>query len=251
MKITRSAPALVDLLRVKYSLPEWILFRELRDAAGFAGKRQADAVAMNLFPSRGCRVLGFEIKVSRSDWLRELKDPSKAEAFAPMLDEFYIVANDDVVERGELPATWGLLIPYGRGLRIKERSTLIQTAEFDRLFVASMLRKVSTVEMRRDHRERVALIEQGVELGKERAARDGQAEQSKILALNERIKKFEEAAGVSIDNYRAGDIGRAVKLVLESGSENYERQIANVSRQLKFIAGNLERLLDGNDDRSL
>lgn len=60
---------------------------------------------------------GFEVKVSRGDWLRELRDPSKADEWAQHCHHWWLVAPRDVVRPGELPEGWGHLAPAGRRLR--------------------------------------------------------------------------------------------------------------------------------------
>ena len=62
-------------------------------------------------------VHGFEVKVSRSDWLRELADESKADAWARYCHHWWLVAPAEVVKPGELPTGWGHLAPYGSRLR--------------------------------------------------------------------------------------------------------------------------------------
>jgi hypothetical protein len=53
---------------------------------------------------------GFEIKSYRGDWLRELKNPAKAEGIASCCNYWWIVAgNLEIVQTGELPEPWGLL----------------------------------------------------------------------------------------------------------------------------------------------
>ena len=60
-----------NYLGVRCQLPQQTQFR-LAIVDGFAGGgRYADAIAMNLWPSRGLAVHGFEIKISRGDWQRE------------------------------------------------------------------------------------------------------------------------------------------------------------------------------------
>ena len=60
---------------------------------------------------------GFEVKVSRSDWLNELRDPSKAEAFRPYCHFWsLVIADKSMVREGELPEGWGLLVPRGKRL---------------------------------------------------------------------------------------------------------------------------------------
>ncbi len=64
--------------------------------------------------SRGYPRHGFEIKVSRSDWLNELRQPDKAETFRPYCHYWSLVISDkSMVKEGELPEGWGLLVPRG------------------------------------------------------------------------------------------------------------------------------------------
>ena len=88
---------------------EYAFLRQVRNAAGFDATRTFDAVAIHLWPSRGFTVDVIEVKVSRSDWLRELKDPAKAEAAFQLGNRFIVAAPAGVVNVGELPPGWGLL----------------------------------------------------------------------------------------------------------------------------------------------
>lgn len=73
-------------MRKTYCQPEWALFFEVGNATGFNARRHADAVAMNMYPSRGLVLHGFEFKASKSDWKRELANPQKAEEIAQYCD---------------------------------------------------------------------------------------------------------------------------------------------------------------------
>lgn len=57
---------------------------------------------------------GHEVKVSRSDWLRELADPGKAETFSHHMHHWWLVATPDVV-KDDLPDEWGLLVLQSNG----------------------------------------------------------------------------------------------------------------------------------------
>ena len=98
----------------RYCAPEFALLFEVGNATGFATNRHADAIAMSLWPSRGLALHGFEFKASRSDWVRELKDPAKAETIATFCDYWFLVESDrEIVKANALPMTWGLLAPKG------------------------------------------------------------------------------------------------------------------------------------------
>jgi len=97
-------------IRERYSLPRYALFFEVPDQIGSNSTRRADAIAVQL-DSPLHDLIGFEIKTSRSDWLRELKQPEKSECFAKQCNEFYIVAPHEVIQEGELPNGYGWIIP--------------------------------------------------------------------------------------------------------------------------------------------
>ncbi len=137
-----TAAELHDLLRLRFAMPEWAVFRQVCEA-GTGGARYADAIAMNLFPSRGMEVHGFEVKVSRGDWLRELKHPEKADPLARFCDRWWIVAAErPLVVEGELPPTWGLLVPRAGTLYAVVPAEKRAAEPLSRGFIATLLRRV-------------------------------------------------------------------------------------------------------------
>ncbi len=62
---------------------------------------------MNLYPSRGLEINGFEVKGSRQDWIKELKSPEKSAPVQRFCDRWWIVAPAGIIQPGELPPTWG------------------------------------------------------------------------------------------------------------------------------------------------
>src|SRR4051812_18306594 len=76
-----TARDLVAALERRVPRPEYVLLEQVRGATGITegADRSADAIAMSVWPSRGLELHGFEVKVSRGDWLRELREPAKAE----------------------------------------------------------------------------------------------------------------------------------------------------------------------------
>lgn len=115
----------LSLLRQKHSRPgnggsgEFAFATHVRNGAGFDATRTFDAVAMSLLPSRGHAIDIFEVKVSRSDWQRELREGAKAEAAYELGDRFSMVAPAGCVHDGELPPAWGLIEVLGDGSDVK------------------------------------------------------------------------------------------------------------------------------------
>lgn len=75
--------------------------------------RRADAIAVD-FRKSSPALIGYEIKVARSDWLQELDHPEKADAWAKHCTEWYVIAPPGVVNREELPDGWGLVTPVAK-----------------------------------------------------------------------------------------------------------------------------------------
>ena len=149
IRVTIMASALTtaevwELLQKRYSGDEWVILSEVRNAAGYDATRTADAIAMNMWPSRGLAMHGFEIKASRADWLRELKNPRKADAFMGRVDYWWLVVGDPaIVHDGELPDGWGLLAPRGGGLGVVTEPAKRPAVDISRPFLASLLRRAA------------------------------------------------------------------------------------------------------------
>lgn len=89
-------------------------------------------------------LLGFEVKVSRSDYLRELKDLGKSEPFRRVCSEWYVVVSDPKIVRDDLPDGWGLLYAQGDGLRCARKSAVNPDPEpMPRGLIAGFLRAVA------------------------------------------------------------------------------------------------------------
>jgi hypothetical protein len=107
---------LYDALLLRFPRDEYVVLQEVSTVDG---ARRADAIAIALWASRGQEMHGFEVKASRSDWLRELKEPAKAEAMFNLCDRWWLLVTDEsIVKDGELPAAqWGMLALKGKQLR--------------------------------------------------------------------------------------------------------------------------------------
>lgn len=124
---------MLDKIHDRYSTvnpgngPRYVVAEHVRNQCGFGGYwgtgplRTADAIVADLWPSSGHLVHGFEVKVSRSDWLTELKDPEKAEAFKPYCDHWWLVVPDASIVRDDLPDGWGLMALTKDGQSLRQR----------------------------------------------------------------------------------------------------------------------------------
>ncbi len=119
----------------------WVFATHVPDAAGFDGSRTADAVAMDMWASKGRELHGHEVKVSRADWLRELRQPDKAQAVAKYMDRWWLVVPDaKIVHAGELPADWGMVVVTATGARTVKKPPRRTPLPLSRDFVAGLMR---------------------------------------------------------------------------------------------------------------
>ena len=197
------------VIKQRHAPPEWACFPGVRSQTGYAKnrKRTADAVAMSLYPSRGLEVHGFEIKVSRSDWLRELKQPEKAEEIAAFCDRWWIVAPPGVVQMEELPKTWGLYEVKGDSIRAKVKAPVNEAKLLDRSFFASLMRRASdgidSLMKETIHRDSIGEELENARLrgfaeGKNKAG----SELMHLNALREDVAAFEKKTGLRIQDVK-------------------------------------------------
>lgn len=76
------------------------------------GKRRADAVWMPTTWSGGRELIGHELKVTRSDVLTELADPTKHDAWARYCHRWWLVVLYPALVDGlDVPEHWGIMAP--------------------------------------------------------------------------------------------------------------------------------------------
>lgn len=138
------------LLRERHPAPAWGFLEHVANGTGRHQGRTADAVAMSLWPSRGLELHGFEVKVYRSDWLRELKDPAKADEIATRCHRWWVVAGDDsIVAQGDLfPQTWGLMVVREGAIVVAREAPLVEPQPLDHVFLAAILRRAAEAQAR-------------------------------------------------------------------------------------------------------
>ena len=107
-------------------------------------------MTQELWEAQGMELSGFEVKVSRSDWLHELTDPTKADANKRYCDRWWLVVPDKSIVRGVLPHDWGLLAVGGNGrLRIVKRAPKLDPEPIPATFRAALIRAVAKTATRK------------------------------------------------------------------------------------------------------
>jgi len=232
------ADKLRALLRRKYPADQYAMLYEVRDAAGFAAKRSADVMVIGLWPSRGCMIEGMELKISRGDWLRELKKPQKAEAFFQFCDRWWVIASSpDIVKLDELPPTWGLMVPRAGGMGVVRQAPDLKPEPVDRYLLAAMLKRATDTaadspEVRAAIDNRVKVAESAVEQRVKWATQSADRESREMKTS---IEAFEKASGVHLNSYNGGRIGEAVGIVMRGEHESRLDELRRIKSQVSRL----------------
>ncbi|MEW1951074.1 hypothetical protein AB0280_17705 [Pseudarthrobacter sp902506025] len=243
---------LTRMLVNKYpSNEQSVLLTQVRNGTGWAKQPStADALLMGCWPSTGNDLTGFEIKVSRSDWLHEVKDPKKSSFIKQYCDFWYLlVADASMVKEGELPDDWGMMAVRNGSIEvIKPAPRLADPAPIDRIFLAAIFRKTLLEGVPPDVCNDLVLD----------AKREAVAvEKSKTKALKDYLKFLHKEIGIKIEydkdykeewkafvgrrSHAPEDIALAVRRVANGdhrdASQALDRMKTKASEIIKFIDG--------------
>ena len=236
-------------LRTMFSPPEYAIFFEVAVGTGFEGqRRKADAVVMDMWPSRGMKITGFEVKVSRHDWMREKENPVKAEAVAAYCDRWALVTAFGVAEQVEVPHAWDWyeLSEKGDKLALRQRGHETEAKALDRSFVASLLRcatRGELLEIEVAAEKKIETARAGVEAEVEYRVKRQTHEASVLL---QRYGPIEKAlrGGVKLHQFSTDDeMAEAVRIVLTSGVAGTYTGLASLSTRLTKMAGEIDKAL--------
>lgn len=141
--MTDTSGQLLALLRRRHSGEVFVA----ECKAGPVGSRIMDGFA--LLPTWSpMTAIGYEVKVTRSDWLRD----QKLHAYLPCCHQFYVVASKGIVQAGELPDGVGLMEPIGRGtgrrlvVRVKATRREADPQALSRVLAYALLWRVPTID---------------------------------------------------------------------------------------------------------
>lgn len=204
-KLPLRADELRDRLRERWPSPEWVVLDEVRSCTGFnRAERYTDLMALSTYPSRGLRLIGCELKSSRSDLKKELTSPDKAREMQQWCDAWYLVlGRADLIQDGELPPKWGLIVPAGKGLKVVSPAAELKPQLWPRDFVASMLRSA--------HKQKPALrvIEKAVKEARESEGAHIRAQlkraKESLQSFQSAVSEFNRASGIQVTEWMSDD----------------------------------------------
>lgn len=229
---------LLEILSKRYPTlrGEWAFLTQVRSATGFDPVRTADAMALGLWPSRGQHLHGFELKVSRSDFLTELKKPAKADEIGKHCDFWWIVVPDLTVAKLEdMPYNWGLMVVNKGKIVVVKEAPKLDCEPVSKKFLAGILRNVTnglipyeTIKSR---------IEDARKSGIEQGERNYKYRLNDFQHLQTKVDEFEKASGVNIQHaWKVRDVGEAVKMVLDGKDKATKERLLRLQTDIHNIA---------------
>jgi len=208
---------------------KWVIVPQIPDATSFNKCRTCDAMAFHCWRSEGIAVHGFEIKVSRADWLNELQKPEKSEGFIKRSHYWWIAAPENIVKLEELPATWGLRVVSKNedgtySSRVKRPATYNANATWDVHFIVALARACyqKSPDRQVDQKMVSEAFERGRQAGMAEAnvRRPGELTRSltEVSRLRDKIAEFEAKSGIDMSSWNGGNLAKHLAAIKRLGN---------------------------------
>jgi len=235
---------------------EYVVLFDVPDVVGVTSKRRCDAIALGMWGSTGRLIHGFEVKVSRSDWLRELKDVTKADPFIEQCDRWWLVTgNDGVAKLEEIPVAWGWMTATKHGLRVQRPAQPLPRHELlRRLWAFALIRRAADRGDPNSEEFRISM-EQHRKSVEERCEAELQLQIARLSPAYEELKKrveaFEKESGMSLQDWRLGNVGklaRAIAALNNGGYSGFSATLRDHLRELHALSKRTQEAIDACAD---
>jgi len=131
-------------LQYVFPPPAFIVLPGVRNETGHTAKsRTIDGLVASIYPSRGLWLGAVEIKITKSDWRKEIRDAEKSDAIQKYCKYFYVASPSGVIPEGEVPETWGQIEVREDGATIVRRAPELSPEPITLPMTLSILRRVS------------------------------------------------------------------------------------------------------------
>ncbi|MCP4914662.1 MAG: hypothetical protein GY909_16215 [Oligoflexia bacterium] len=241
MKDKITSKRICALLDEKYHNQEkGMIAFEVGNSTGLESTRRADAISFEFWPSNGFLLTGYEIKVSRGDWLNELKAPEKSHAFSRYCNRWYLVAPKGVLMPDELPKGWGYIQASEKALRKKIKAPSREVEPIDIGFMASVLRAfIKKYDNPSFLEEKTQKIREEINRDLERNYKSEISSLSRDVASNRLIiDKFNKETGLYLATHNVGKVTELFNLLRSN------RDIENLKSRLSANLSTCERLMN-------
>ncbi|WP_405149472.1 hypothetical protein OG589_14640 [Sphaerisporangium sp. NBC_01403] len=210
----------------------------LPEVAAPGSSRRCDLLRVGLWPSRGLGIDVHELKTSRSDWLRELNDPAKADAWWKHSSRFWVVAPPGLIDPREMPPGWGLMVPPSNGRRFKVVvKAETRTPELSLALMTELVSRTDNIraqeihQVKQDQRNAIYRAIEEDRRTRGQAALDINTKQSLDL-----LNDLEKALGCRIDSWGSRhDLDRVGVEELAEALREYTRDHVALQRRAKQL----------------
>ena len=139
LRSRRITGALAGLYRKRSERGSCVVISELPDSTG-QEERRIDLFVMFLWNMHGQKRIAYEVKVSRADFLSEIRHPEKRAFALSVSNEYYFVTPPGLVRPSEIPEEAGLVEVSSSGVRVKRKAPFRVTERPPWYFVAALVR---------------------------------------------------------------------------------------------------------------
>lgn len=198
------------------NLGKYIPLTQVASSTGGANNI-ADIMILGAWHSSGNLLEGFEVKVSRADWLNEVKNPTKCLPSKQYCHKWWLVIADaSMVKEGELPEDWGMMAVQNDALKIVKPAPMLEPVPLAMDFVASLLRTDARESIPLDvHRDQLKDYKRDVEAEYKR----------RYAGLLSFVKDLHTELGIKLENSTSG--GREGDWSARIGSWDLQKMVAN------------------------
>lgn len=249
-----TARDMLDMLRRHYlpdgRQPGGIFAPEIQS---YDGARRADLIWLGVTAGGGRRLIGHEIKVTRSDVLAELADPAKSDPWQRFCHEWWLVVlHPSLVDGLELPPTWGVMAPPS-GRRTRSMTIVHKAPRLKPYPQAPALQTLATwlhwrhhntaEDLARARRDVEALREQCHQL-EQRVPRESPTVSREREVVDQIVRALGGVQGGSIgDWYSEVSVEDVVAALKELG--NVQQLVQRAQENLQYRRDELRRLVRG------
>lgn len=238
-------------LEQRYIMPEWVIGFEVPNGTGALRRRRADAVAVNLYPSKNFEVRGFEIKISKSDLKKDLEFGGKSNEVAKYCDYWFLVTPPNLTDGADLPASWGVIEFDGKTLRQKRAAARIENKiPANAVFMTAILQARERLLSMRYHQELAEAVEKDLRaqiLANDRKWERAIADMRNRATATEKVfEQLKNDTGIDLRKqyFCSSDIEKIKTAVKYDSADDIKQRAKRTLSDLKFAVQALEKVCD-------
>lgn len=231
--------------------------------------RKLDVLVLSLWASRGHELDGVEIKVSASDWKRELDNAAKADWWWEHVHRFWVAVPAPLGERvrSELPTGWGLLtVTRDDKPKVVVKAEKHTPKPMTWPALVGIMRASADAGFNALSRAEQRGYDRGYDIGLREGKRQtaGGHVQRQFEELTKQVRTYRDVTGIDLltDSWRddAAEIGEAVKALMHyrlrpaailDHTRRHAAQLRTKAKDIDDLANELAKVLTPKSDLQL